>query len=82
MESIGDFDLGFDICLKPCETEADCRTGYQCVDIPTKASLHGTSETKKACFDKRNVDFISDVLSRVRETLDKEPEETNGDGEP
>ncbi len=78
--SVGSFDVGFDMCLKSCATNEDCRTDYECVDIPTKASLNGTSETQKACFDKRNVDNIGEMIKRIREGLNSEEEETNEGG--
>ena len=78
--SVGDINTGFDICLKTCISDDDCRTDYQCVDIPTRISLSDPDETKKACFDKRNTDYIAGVLKRAREALrDDSNSEDTGD---
>ena len=70
IEKLGHFDVGLDLCLRDCDTDADCRKDYNCVDIPTSLEVvDGARPTHKACFDKRNLDMLSEILNTARDTM-------------
>ncbi|MCL2325737.1 MAG: hypothetical protein FWC40_04470 [Proteobacteria bacterium] len=68
-EGMGAIDVGFDMCLRGCDTHADCRTseGYSCVEIPNGVPGEGQTvddlPTKKACFDKSNIEYFTGLTN-------------------
>ena len=69
IEGAGVFNVGFDMCLRGCDSNADCRTadGYSCVEIPNGVPAEGQTvddlEKKKVCFDKSNIDYFTDLTN-------------------
>jgi hypothetical protein len=62
---LGPFKVGYDLCLKSCTSNKDCREGYSCIDVPTAipASLDFKDAPKdKACFNKENIDILKSLL--------------------
>ena len=55
--------LGYDLCLKPCEKDEDCREGYNCLALPSRApdrfekvkDVVEAGEFKKVCFNQETV---------------------------
>ena len=71
-----DLNVGFDMCLKSCETDADCRQneGYTCVDIPNGVpSENETQQVQKACFDKDNLDYFKNLTNQFNGTTEETP---------
>ena len=64
-------NVGFDLCLKSCETDDDCRKseGYGCIEIPNGVPGEGQTTAdlpkNKVCFDKRNVDYFTNMTAIV-----------------
>ena len=62
-------DLGFDMCLKSCDSNDDCRVneGYSCVELPNGVPTTDAEgcpvcpATKKVCFDKNNLTYFSNM---------------------
>ena len=58
-------DIGFDMCLKSCNTDDDCRKdeGYACVELPDGVPAEGQTyddmPKKKVCFDPANIDYFT-----------------------
>ncbi|GEM_PF-2516199 len=58
-------DIGFDMCLKSCNTDDDCRKdeGYSCVEMPDGVPAEGQTyddmPKKKVCFDQANIDYFT-----------------------
>lgn len=68
--------IGFDMCLKSCETDADCRQneGYTCVDIPNGVPAENeTQQVQKACFDKDNLDYFKNLTNQFNGTTEETP---------
>jgi len=69
-EGQGSADVGFDVCLKACETDDDCRKseGYSCVELPNGVPAEGqTTEdlpTKKVCFDAKNIEYFEGMTEQ------------------
>ncbi len=69
-EGTGAANVGFDICLKSCETDNDCRKdeGYSCVELPNGVPAEGQTTadlpTKKVCFDKNNIDYFTSMTDQ------------------
>ena len=61
-EGMGSAKVGFDMCLKSCKTDDDCRKadGYSCVALPNGVPAEGQTTadlpTVNVCFDKSNID--------------------------
>lgn len=71
-----DLNVGFDMCLKSCETDADCRQneGYTCVDIPNGVPAENeTQQVQKACFDKDNLDYFKNLTNQFNGTTEETP---------
>ena len=71
-----DLNVGFDMCLKSCETDADCRQneGYKCVDIPNGVPAENeTQQVQKACFDKKNLDYFKNLTNQFNGTTEETP---------
>lgn len=71
-----DLNVGFDMCLKSCETNADCRQdeGYTCVEIPNGVPAENeTQQVQKACFDKKNLDYFKDLTNQFNGTTEETP---------
>ena len=71
-----DLNVGFDMCLKSCETDADCRQneGYTCVDIPNGVPVENeTQQVQKACFDKDNLDYFKNLTNQFNGTTEETP---------
>ncbi|MBQ1926836.1 MAG: hypothetical protein II180_12050 [Proteobacteria bacterium] len=77
--------LGYDVCLKACETDKDCRENYKCLDLPTRAPcLNETvedvingGESQKACLSPKLFEVFSTMRNLVfqhdrEESLDPE----------
>lgn len=60
--AVGDVNIGFDMCLKSCTTDDDCRKdeGYRCFDIGARHA----QEARKACFDGKNVEYLRNVAEQ------------------
>ena len=61
-EGMGSAKVGFDMCLKSCKTDDDCRKadGYSCVDLPSSVPVDDKpAPTAKVCFDKSNIDYFT-----------------------
>ena len=62
-----DVNIGFDMCLKSCETSDDCRKdeGYSCVEIPNGVPAENQTvddvPKKKACFDAANIEYFTQM---------------------
>ena len=64
------------MCLKSCETDADCRQneGYTCVDIPNGVPAENeTQQVQKACFDKDNLDYFKNLTNQFNGTTEETP---------
>lgn len=69
-----DLNVGFDMCLKSCETDADCRQDYTCVEIPNGVPAENeTQQVQKACFDKKNLDYFKDLTNQFNGTTEETP---------
>ena len=71
-----DLNVGFDMCLKSCETDADCRQddGYTCVEIPNGVPAENeTQQVQKACFDKKNLDYFKNLTNQFNGTTEETP---------
>lgn len=56
------FDVGFDMCLKACANDSDCRPGYKCIDIPAEVPEEGeTAISRKGCFDPTTIDYFTEM---------------------
>lgn len=69
-----DLNVGFDMCLKSCETDADCRQneGYTCVEIPNGVPAENeTQQVQKACFDKDNLDYFKNLTNQFNGTTEE-----------
>ncbi|MBR4985887.1 MAG: hypothetical protein IKY83_09120 [Proteobacteria bacterium] len=74
--------IGTDLCLKACETDADCRSGYQCLMIPTVSACAYESfedvvkrgDFKKACLALETYKLIEELRNIAYWGMDK-----NGD---
>lgn len=56
------FDVGFDMCLKACANDDDCRPGYKCIPIPAEVPEEGeTAITRKGCFDPTTIDYFTEM---------------------
>ena len=56
------FDVGFDMCLKACANDTDCRDGYKCIDIPAEVPEEGeTAISRKGCFDPTTIDYFTEM---------------------
>ena len=61
--------LGYDLCLKSCEKDADCRSGYSCLSVPCRApdrfekvkDVVDGGDFVKVCFNPETVERISDL---------------------
>ena len=58
---VGHFDVGMVMCLKECQTDADCREGYNCIELPSSVPIE-EAEKKMVCFDQNNVEKLSFIL--------------------
>ncbi len=62
-----DVNVGFDMCLKSCERNEDCRVdeGYSCVELPNGVPADGQTvdelPKKKACFDNANIEYFTNM---------------------
>ncbi len=78
-----DANVGFDMCLRTCEVDADChREGYECVELPNGVPETVVDEAnkckrtieppkKKGCFDKANIDYFEN-MTKIFEMKDKD----------
>ncbi|MBQ9243236.1 MAG: hypothetical protein IJ165_08400 [Proteobacteria bacterium] len=54
--------VGFDMCLKACANDSDCREGYKCIDIPAEVPEEGeTAISRKGCFDPTTIDYFTEM---------------------
>ena len=73
----GSADVGFDVCLKDCITDQDCRVdeGYSCVALPDGVPAEGQTSadlpTKKVCFDKKNIEYFENITNTFADVLPK-----------
>lgn len=65
-EGTGSADVGFDLCMRACEADTDCRDGYECVEM-----TYGSAENIKAgdlkakvCFDQANIDYFKGITDK------------------
>ncbi len=69
-ETVGAVDVGFDMCLKACKQDSDCREGYTCYPIPNGVPSEGQTSadlpTKKACFDKATITYFTDMTNAFK----------------
>lgn len=76
VEKLGTIDLGFDMCLKSCTLDTDCREGYTCTEIPNGVPGEGqTSDdlTKyKVCFDQSNIEYFTNLTNSFTATTPAE----------
>ena len=62
-------NIGFDMCLKACKTNDDCRKdeGYSCVELPDGVPAEGQTSadlpTKKACFSQATIDYFTQMTN-------------------
>ena len=63
LSKVGHFDIGSDLCLKTCQSDADCREGYSCIEMPATAPIE-EAETRHVCFDENNVSALSLILGK------------------
>lgn len=66
-------DVGFDMCLKSCTVDADCREndGYKCIDIPNGVPAEGeTQQMQKACFDPKNIQAFEEITNDFKKQED------------
>lgn len=59
---VGSANVGFDICLKTCASDTDCRTadGYKCVDLPrNSAEVEAETKSAKVCFPEANITYFT-----------------------
>ena len=65
-------DVGFDMCLKVCMTDGDCREkeGYSCVELPNGVPPEGLTiddvPKKKACFDNNNIVYFEQLTEMFK----------------
>ena len=70
IEAIIKADIGFDMCLKACNDDDDCRKeeGYSCVEIPDGVPAEGQTADdvpkKKACFDPKNIEYFTNMTNQ------------------
>ncbi|MBR4985888.1 MAG: hypothetical protein IKY83_09125 [Proteobacteria bacterium] len=65
--------LGYDLCLKTCETKEDCRDGYNCIKLPTRApdmcevvsDVIEAGEFQKACMNSETYKVMHDMRYKV-----------------
>ena len=63
MAKVGHFDIGVDMCLKTCQSDSDCRSGYSCIELPASAPIE-EAEKKLVCFDQNNVEKLSFIFGK------------------
>ena len=64
---IGQINVGFDMCLKSCNQDSDCRDGYVCYEIPNGVPEEGkTVPTQKACFDNSTIKYFTDMTNAFK----------------
>jgi len=62
-------NVGFDMCLKACKSDDDCRKsdGYSCVELPDGVPAEGQTSadlpTKSACFSKATIDYFTKMTN-------------------
>lgn len=62
---VGELNVGFDMCLKSCAADADCREGYKCIDIPNGVPADGEQQVySKACFDEANITYFEEMTKK------------------
>lgn len=65
--------LGYDVCLKVCESDSDCRNGYRCITMPTRAPDQSESpedvmdagDKQKACMNSDTYKVMRDMRYKV-----------------
>ncbi len=63
--AVGELNVGFDMCLKSCAADADCREGYKCIDIPNGVPADGEQQVyAKACFDETNIAYFEEMTKK------------------
>lgn len=64
-DKVGELNVGFDMCLKSCAADADCRAGYKCIDIPNGVPADGEQQVySKACFDEANIAYFEEMTKK------------------
>lgn len=77
VDMLGTFNVGFDMCLRACSTDADCRTadGYKCIEIPNGIPGEGQTSADlpkvKACFHPDNLTYFENMTNEFNELLPK-----------
>ena len=77
VDMLGTFNVGFDMCLRACSTDADCRTadGYKCIEFPNGIPGEGQTSADlpkvKACFHPDNLTYFENMTNEFNELLPK-----------
>lgn len=68
----GTANVGFDICLKTCASDNDCRKddGYTCVDLPrNSAEVEADKASAKVCFPEANITYFTKMTEDFEKLL-------------
>ncbi|MBQ9394648.1 MAG: hypothetical protein IJU23_03895 [Proteobacteria bacterium] len=70
----GSANVGFDICLKTCAQDSDCREsdGYKCIDLPrNSAEIEAETKSAKVCFPEANITYFTKMTEDFEKLIPK-----------
>ena len=68
ISATGTANVGFDVCMKTCKTDDDCRDGNTCQYLlygNEKTMLEDASLGTKVCFDQKNIAYFQQLSHEI-----------------